>query len=120
LQFHPNLKDFFLELKEKFTTYQLENVVRLNSVYSIRIYELLKQYERLKKREFPLEELRSVLGIEPTKYKQYGHFKSKVLLGAQNEINKKTDIQFDFNEFKSGRKVIGIEFIINSKVSSEE
>ena len=35
LQLHPELKGFFLELKEKFTSYQLENVVRLNSVYSI-------------------------------------------------------------------------------------
>lgn len=114
LQFHPELKDFFLELKDKFTSYQLENVVRLNSVYSIRIYELLKQYERIRKRKLTLMELRTFLGIEPTKYKQYGHFKSKVLLVAQNEINNTTDINFQFNEIKTGRKVTSIEFIINS------
>lgn len=114
LQFHPSLKYLFLELKEKFTSYQLENVVRLNSVYSIRIYELLKQYERLRKRELTLEELRHFLAIEPTKYKQYGHFKSKVLAVAQKEINNKTDIHFEFVEIKTGRKVTSIEFIINS------
>lgn len=114
LQFHPNLKDFFLELKEKFTTYQLENVVRLNSVYSIRVYELLKQYERLKKRELTIQNLRDLLGIEKDKYKQYGHFKNKVLLVAQNEINKKTDIRFEFNEIKTSRKVTSIEFVISS------
>lgn len=112
LQFHPSLKYLFLELKEKFTSYQLENVVRLNSVYSIRIYELLKQYERLRKRELTLEELRHFLAIEPTKYKQYGHFKSKVLAVAQKEINNKTDIHFEFVEIKTGRKVTSIEFII--------
>lgn len=114
LQFHPELKNFFLALKEKFTSYQLENVVRLNSVYSIRIYELLKQYERIKRRELSLQELREILAIDPTKYKQYGHFKSKVLLVAQKEINEKTDIHFDFNEKKTGRKVTGIEFVIGS------
>ncbi|MED3882950.1 replication initiation protein [Priestia megaterium] len=114
LQFHPSLKYLFLELKEKFTSYQLENVVRLNSVYSIRIYELLKQYERLRKRELTLEELRHFLAIEPTKYKQYGHFKSKVLAVAQKEINNKTDIHFEFVELKTGRKVTSIEFIITS------
>ncbi|SFH52464.1 Initiator Replication protein [Priestia megaterium] len=113
LQFHPSLKYLFLELKEKFTSYQLENVVRLNSVYSIRIYELLKQYERLRKRELTLEELRHFLAIEPTKYKQYGHFKNKVLTVAQKEINNKTDIHFEFVEIKTGRKVTSIEFIIN-------
>jgi hypothetical protein len=118
LQFHPSLKYLFLELKEKFTSYQLENVVRLNSVYSIRIYELLKQYERLRKRELTLEELRHFLAIEPTKYKQYGHFKSKVLAVAQKEINNKTDIHFEFVEIKTGRKVTSIEFIITS--SSKE
>lgn len=112
LQFHPSLKYLFLELKEKFTSYQLENVVRLNSVYSIRIYELLKQYERLRKRELTLEELRHFLAIEPTKYKQYGHFKSKVLAVAQKEVNNKTDIHFEFVEIKTGRKVTSIEFII--------
>ncbi|WP_347552986.1 replication initiation protein (plasmid) [Pseudalkalibacillus hwajinpoensis] len=119
LQFHPDLKDLFLELKEKFTTYQLENVVRLNSVYSIRIYELLKQYERLKKRQLTMLELRSLLGIEPTKYKQYGHFKNKVLLVAQTEINQKTDINFELNEIKTGRKVTSIEFKINGNSNKE-
>lgn len=118
LQFHPDLKDLFLELKEKFTTYQLENVVRLNSVYSIRIYELLKQYERVKKRQLTVDQLRSLLAIEPTKYKQYGHFKNKVLMVAKNEINKKTDITFDIKEIKTGRKITSIEFIISTNGSS--
>ena len=119
LQFHPELKGFFLELKEKFTSYQLENVVRLNSIYSIRIYELLKQYEKLKKRKLTIDELRHYLAIDPSKYKQYGHFKSKVLLVAQDEINKKTDIKFEFIEFKTGRKITAIEFDINGNFNSE-
>ncbi|NGY80989.1 replication initiation protein [Bacillus megaterium] len=56
----------------------------------------------------------SFLAIEPTKYKQYGHFKSKVLAVAQKEINNKTDIHFEFVEIKTGRKVTSIEFIITS------
>jgi plasmid replication initiation protein len=120
LQLHPELKGFFLELKEKFTSYQLENVVRLNSVYSIRIYELLKQYERIRKRKLTLEELRYFLGIEKDKYIQYGHLKNKVLLVAQKEINEKTDIQFTFNEIKTGRKVTGFEFDIKSSTEEEK
>jgi plasmid replication initiation protein len=115
LQFHPELKGFFLQLKEKFTSYQLQNIIRLNSVYSIRIYELLKQYEKLRKRKLKISELRDLLGIEPTKYKQYGHFKSRILLAAQKEINNNTDIHFTFTEFKTGRKVTGIEFEIKSQ-----
>lgn len=118
LKLNPDLKEFFLQLKERFTTYQLENVIQLNSVYSIRIYELLKQYESIKKRNFPLEELREKLGIEKTKYKQYGHFKNRVLTVAQEEVAEKTDIQFTFEEVKQGRKVVGIVFKIKGKMGN--
>lgn len=119
LQFHPELKEFFLQLKEKFTSYQLENVVSLKSIYSIRIYEILKQYESLKKRRMTIEELRNVLGIEPSKYKQYGHLKSRILLPSQQEIDKNTDISFNFTETKTGRKVTGVEFSINGKITEQ-
>lgn len=120
LKFNPDLKEFFLQLKERFTTYQLENVIQLSSVYSIRIYELLKQYENIKKRKFTIEELRDKLGIEKTKYKQYGHFKDRVINAAQKELAEKTDISFNFEEEKKGRKVVGIVFqIISNKGTAE-
>lgn len=115
LKFNPELKGFFLHLKEKFTTYQLENVIQLNSVYSIRVYELLKQYENLKKRTFTIEEFRDKVGIEATKYKQYGHLKDKVIHVAQKELAEKTDIEFTFEEVKKARKVCGLVFYIKSK-----
>jgi len=115
ITFDPELKPFFLCLKERFTTYKLENVMRLRSVYSIRIYELLKQYQRIGKRTITIDGLRSMLGIEPKEYHLYGDFKRFVILVAHKEINEKTDISFDFREKKLGRKVNEIEFVINKK-----
>ena len=40
--------------------------------------------------------------------------KPKVLLVAQKEINNKTDISFDFEEIKTGRKVTTLKFYINA------
>jgi plasmid replication initiation protein len=40
--------------------------------------------------------------------------KPKVLLVAQKEINNKTDISFDFEEIKTGRKVTSLKFYINT------
>jgi plasmid replication initiation protein len=118
--FHPELKPFFLRLKEKFTTYKLENVMRLKSIYSIRIYELLKQYQGIGKRSITIEKLRKMLGIEPKEYQHYGHFKSKVIEVAYREINEKTDILFDYRETKLGRKVNELEFIITKKAAPEK
>lgn len=115
VELHPKLKPYFLELKDKFTQYRLENVLRLSSSYSIRMYELLKQYESIRTRRFGVDELKELLAIEPEKYKQYGHFKSKILLHSQEQIEKHTDLRFEFKEIKTGRKITKIEFFIKSK-----
>lgn len=112
LEFSPKLKPYLLQLKERFTTYKLHDVMQLRSVYSIRIYELLKQYNTIGNRLFELDDLKFTLGIEKSEYEKYGHFKAKVLKVAQKELEEKTDISFDFEEIKAGRKVAKINFII--------
>lgn len=112
LEFSPKLKPYLLALKECFTQYQLKNVIALKRAYSIRIYELLKQYEKIGERYFELDQLKYILGIEDNKYQYYGHFKDKVIKPAQKELKSKTDIYFDFKEKKKARKVSGVYFFI--------
>ena len=70
LRFDPVLKPYLLQLKTIFTYYELENILQLRGMYSIRIYELLKQYESIGKREFSLDDFKKILIIED-KYKEY-------------------------------------------------
>ncbi len=114
LRYDPQLKPYFLQLGEHFTKYYLENVLELNSFYAIRIYELCKQYERLRERVIQVEILKEILEIEE-KYKKYNDFKKKVLEIAKREINEKTDITISFEEIKTGRKVTAIMFLISAK-----
>lgn len=115
LCFAPDLKPYLLKLKECFTQYDISNVMQLRSAYSIRIYELLKQYELIGSRQFEITELRKKLGFEENEYKLYADFKRYVILQAQKELNAKTDIYFDFEEIKGSRKkVIAIKFLILS------
>lgn len=113
IRFDPFLRPFLLELKKNFTSYKLENVVKLKSTYAIRIYELLKQYERLQERTFLLTDLRKMLGAENI-YPAYGNFKQRVIVPAQKELKKKTDISFEIEEVKVGRRVDKVKFIITS------
>ncbi len=113
IRFDPFLRPYLLELKKEFTSYKLENVVKLKSSYAIRIYELLKQYEKLQERTFLITDLRKMLGAEDV-YPAYGNFKQRVLVPAQKELKKKTDIMFDIEEVKTGRKVTKIKFLIKS------
>lgn len=114
MRFDPLLKPFLLELSSKFTSYRLANVVKLKSTYAIRIYELLKQYEDLRERTISLENLRYYLDAMDV-YPNYANFKQRVLKPSQKELNQKTDISFEFEEIKLGRKVQKIRFIIRTQ-----
>ncbi|MGX1402379.1 plasmid replication initiation protein [Bradyrhizobium japonicum] len=111
IRFDPFLRPYLLQLKREFTSYKLENVVKLKSSYAIRIYELLKQYEKLEERTFLLSDLRQLLGADDI-YPAYGNFKQRVLMPAQKELKKKTDISFEIEEVKVGRRVEKLKFII--------
>lgn len=120
VQFHPFLKPFYLYLNKEnpFTKYELINILPLRSVYSIRLYELLKQYEKLGNRTIEVDKLKELFQINPNQYTRYNDFKRKVIMQAQKELPLKTDISFDFEEIKTGRKVTSIRFYIHSKTKN--
>lgn len=118
LCFSPKLKPYLLELKNCFTRLSLENMMLFRSVYAIRLYELLKQYQKLGVREIRIDDLRKNLGIQHDEYRLYGHFKKKVIEIAKREINEKSDVQVDFLEIKGGRKVDSIQFSIKTQKHS--
>lgn len=108
---HPKLKPYLLELKERFVQYNLKYILPLASSYSIRIYQLLKEYEKTKKRTFTVDELMDTLQV-PTSYKLYSKFKQAVLQVAEKELIAHCDIFFEYEEIKEGKRVNEILFRI--------
>ena len=120
VRFSEKLKPYLLQLKERFISYNLKYILPLTSTYSIRIYQLLKEHEKLTKRYFDVEELQDILQV-PKSYRIYNRFKEKVLKVAQEELKEHTDIYFDFDEEKSGRKVTRLVFrIYKSRSENKE
>ena len=112
VQFHPDLKPFLLDLKKEFTKYSLNFLLNLQSVYAVRLYQLLKQYQTIGKRTFNVDELREILQT-PKSYSNFADFERKVLNIAQKEINKKTDIKISWEVTKRiRRKIVEIKFTI--------
>lgn len=119
LSFSPYLKPYLLQLKNQFTSYKLSNILSLGSGYSIRLYELMKKWQHLGKWECPVEELKPRIGAVAKSHSAYGNFKSKALLPAIEEVNKKTDLHISFKELKVGRKIDQIEFTIRHAPEKE-
>lgn len=112
LRFHSDLKPFLLELKQRYLVYDIRNILSLTSIYSIRLFELLKQYQKIGKRRFLVDELKLALSIEPDEYTLYGHFKNRIILKAQKDLLEHTDIYFEFDEETEKKKVIALTFKI--------
>lgn len=115
LKFSPDLKPYMLQLKERFTQYQLSNILNMKSKYSPRVYEILKCNEFKKQGyiEINIDELRKLLKAENI-YPLYADFKRKVIMQTQKELRKISDISFEFEEIKTGRKVTALKFYIQS------
>ena len=114
---YPKLRPFLLEAKKKFLKYKLENILPLRSGYSIRLYEMLKdwlemysRYGSKAKKIISLNELREILEI-PRSYR-FNDIKRFVLEKAKTELEKHTDIIFEYEEIKTGRKVTHLKFLI--------
>ena len=118
VSFHPEMKPYLLELKERFLVYDVRNILKLPSTYSIRIYELLKQYEKLKTRTFDVKELKEILGITK-EYKLYANFKQRVVDKAQKDLEEFTDIRFVYEEIKDGKAVVTLVFHIESNAPAK-
>ena len=107
---------YLFDLGQKFTAYQLRNILGMKSAYSIRIYELMKSYEFRSEIEIDLQELKRLLDIENVKsYEKYHSIKQKILDIAVKEIDDLSDINISYEPMKKSNKVVSILFRIKKK-----
>jgi len=120
LRFDPALKPYLLQLSGHFTKIDIVDVLKLKSIHSVRIFELLLQYISIGNRKINIGELRSYCGIEKEEYAGYGMLKRKVIERAKTEINEKTGYEIDYEEIKESRKVAEIKWTIQKKTHFEK
>jgi Protein involved in initiation of plasmid replication len=110
------LAPYLFDLGQRFTQYQLYNILAMKSAFSVRIYELMKSYAFQKTKTFEVDDLKRLLMVEDVKsYKNFKDFRIYVLEKAQTEINELTDLNIYFEPITKGRKVIKVKFRIELK-----
>ena len=119
VRFDPGLKPYLLQLKEKFTAYRLETVLKFKSAYSIRLYELAKSWEARGEFEMSVDELKETIGAIG-KYTAYYDFKRYVLERSMREINALSDIRISYKEKKLGRRVTDLVFTVKPNLPKQK
>jgi plasmid replication initiation protein len=119
VRMNQDLIAYFIDLKKQFIKYKLNNIMTMKSLYSIRLYEILKQNLYRGKVTFNITDLRWRLNVEDKEYKRFKDFRNRVLTPAFDEINNNTDIKYTYKEIKIGKSIREIEFEINSNMNKD-
>ena len=115
---HDKALPLMFDFKDRYFKYELWNALRLKSANQIRMYEILKQYENIGKREIKVDDLRELLGIAPNEYPRWDRFKDRVLDSCQQALKQFTDICYTYERGKTGTggKWITIIFYISTNI----
>lgn len=121
IQFHDCLKDKLLFVTENagYTKILLQNIMNFSTISTIRIYDLLKQYESIGRRKISVEDIRAYLGKSNT-YKIFADFRKRFLVPAEEEINALSDITYKFKSIPNVKNGIKIEFIEFYNIKSKK
>jgi plasmid replication initiation protein len=114
LCFAQNILPYLSGLKGTFTKYELKHVGNMNSVYAIRLYELLMQWKSAGKREIAIDWLKKQFQIENL-YPDMHNFKKRVINPAVKEINEHSNFSVSWEQRKTGRKVTHLTFTFAEK-----
>ncbi|MEJ1343593.1 MAG: replication initiation protein [Candidatus Sedimenticola sp. (ex Thyasira tokunagai)] len=102
-----------------YTTIAVDDALRFRRFYTIRLYELMMQFNSTGERHITIENLRSAFQIEDGKYSRFIDLKNRVIDPSVNEIEKKTGWQISWDRVKSGRTITGLSFVFEKKQQKE-
>ena len=124
--FHPKMKPYLLKLRKHFASHRFSAIVYFRGSYTIRLYQLLKVYLYENKYKCSVQELREILEVGGA-YKEFKEFKRNVLVPAKKEFERKnkeaggymSDITFDLETIRTGRKITDLVFHIRKQSYQE-
>ena len=108
---------YLFDLKDNFTSYELQAALKLGSKYAKRIYQLCSQWKDLgETKKYDLQEFKKMLGLLDDKgnekLKQLGQLREKVLDPAMKQINEHTELYTTYTLGKKGRTFTNIVFTV--------
>lgn len=93
-------------------------VAKLKSFYSIRLFVYFMMLKEQKAKRLSLEQLRQMF-VFTANYSRFTNLNTRILEPSIKEINEKTSITVSFETEKEGTKIIALKFKIKDKVKPQ-
>ena len=110
LEFWHKLSPMLFELKNKFTSYQLNRAGVLRSVYSWRLFELLMQFKKTGLLNISIDDFNHAMEAPESLRANFSNLRNRVIEPAVKEIREKDGLAVEWEAIKAGRKVKALKF----------
>jgi plasmid replication initiation protein len=120
LEINKYAVEYLFDLKNNFTSFQLQAALNLTSKHAKRIYQFCSQWKDVgQTKKYDILDFKKVLGLANDKGKEeytlISMFKQKVLDLAVKQINEKTDLYIGYQLEKVGRRFKNIVFTVKKQ-----
>ncbi len=109
-RFNWEMHPFLLDLRRCFTELNLIEYLTLPSLYSQRLFEILKSWSGLPEVILSVAELHEMLNTPESLQNDFAQFRRRVLEKAHKDILAHTTLRFEWEPVKVGRSVEKIRF----------
>ncbi len=121
LEFNEYAIPYLFDLKNNFTSFQVQAALNLPSKHAKRIYQICSQWkDKGQTKKVTILDLKKTLGLADDKgneeYTILAMFKKKVLDVAVKQVNEKTDLHIGYQLEKVGRAFQNIFFTVQSQI----
>lgn len=110
LWFTPEIQPHLVQLKQQFTSYQLQQTSALRSIYSWRLLELLSQYSSTGWRQISVEDFCVAMEATQKQRENFAKIRTKIIEPAVKELTEKDGWIIEWTPIKEGRKVVALRF----------
>ena len=110
-RFNWEMKPLLLDLRRCFTQYNLMEYLTLPSLYSQRLFEILKSWANAPEVVLSIGELHRLLDSPASFRADFRQFRTRVIEKAHKDIHEKTSLRFEWEPVKAGRSVEAIRFL---------
>ena len=119
IRFSKDILPYLSQLKAQFTQYALADVGKMTSIYGIRLYELLLQWQSRGSRTVSIDWLRQAFDL-CDRHQGLSDLKKIVIHPAVDQVNEHSPIEVQVATKKTGRRVTHFVFTFEKKTDKHK